>query len=36
MQPQSGTSDTSTQGTRPNPETQNQGIGGGDTYDRNR
>jgi hypothetical protein len=31
-----GTSDTSTQGTRPNPDSQEQGIGAGDTYDRNR
>lgn len=31
-----GTSDTSTQGTRTNPDSQEQGIGAGDTYDRNR
>jgi hypothetical protein len=34
--PEPGTSDTSTQSTRPVPDSQDQGIGGGDTYDRNR
>jgi hypothetical protein len=34
--PDPGISDTSTQSTRPNPDSQDQGIGGGDTYDRNR
>jgi len=34
--PEPGTSDTSGQSTRANPDSQNQGIGGGDTYDRNR
>lgn len=35
-EPQKGTSDTSTQPSRPNPDSQEQGVGGGDTYDRNR
>ncbi|HEY5925367.1 MAG TPA: hypothetical protein VIV11_26970 [Kofleriaceae bacterium] len=34
--PDPGISDTSTQSTRSNPDSQDQSIGGGDTYDRNR